>query len=319
LFGIGVVVFVRFGKNKKSNIIELSSIGTIDMIPTGDITLKRKLGEGNFGEVYQGDWKGTPVAMKRLKNTNNAKEFYDEANMLWKMKHPNIVQLLGCYTSKDGDCFMILEFAEKGSLEEWIRKKKLSQQEKLQITKELIFAMRYLEGVEVIHRDLAARNILVNKAEQVMISDLGMSRKMDYYRSTGKEIPIRWSAPESLKYRKYSHHSDVWSFGVLMWEVFTDGMLPYYQYSNEEVCNLIVQGTKLEKPIDCTDEIYNIMQSCWALDENDRPAFQKIFERLAQINPSSVIESDSNTMPTISPYSNELSFSVESVVETSKE
>jgi len=239
------------------------------------------LGKGSFGEVYQGDWKGTMVAMKRLQDTNKSKEFASEANMLWSIHHTHIVRMLGLYTSNDGDAFMVLAFAEKGSLLEFLHRNNIGLDVQLRMMGEIIKALRYLEEKKIIHRDIAARNILVDVAERMIISDLGMSRTEDYYSSTETKMPIRWCAPESLKFRQFSHKSDVWSFGVLMWEIFTHGAHPYNEIPyNNEVIDEVLNGKRLKQPPDCPDEIYHIMQSCWAKNPEDRPTYVDILEKL---------------------------------------
>jgi len=137
--------------------------------------------------------------MKRLQDTNKSKEFALEANMLWSIHHTHIVRTLGLYTSNDGDAFMVLAFAEKGSLLEFLHQNKFGLDVQLQMIGQIIKALRYLQEKKIIHRDIAARNILVDEAEHMIISDLGMSRTEDYYASSDTKMPIRWCAPESLK------------------------------------------------------------------------------------------------------------------------
>jgi len=116
------------------------------------------------------------------------------------------------------------------------------------------------------------------------ISDLGMSRKAEnYYSAQTSQIPIRWSAPEVLEYRKYSHKSDVWSFGVLMWEIFTEGKIPYKELDNNEVVAEVLSGYRLEKPPTCPDNVFEIMMNCWAKKASERPTFEVIFDQISTI------------------------------------
>jgi len=288
IFLLGMAAFICLIKKRKAHtppgIIELSEVDIdpgVEVIPTGSIILKKLLGKGSFGEVYQGDWNGTMVAMKRLQDTNKSKEFASEANMLWSIHHPHIVRMLGFYTLNDGDCFMVLAFAEKGSLLEFLQRNTIGLDIQLQMIGQIIKALRYLQEKKIVHRDIAARNILVDKAECMIISDLGMSRTEDYYASKDTKMPIRWCAPESLKFHQFSHKSDVWSFGVLMWEIFTHGAVPYNEIpNNKEVVTEVLNGKRLKQPPDCPDEIYHIMQSCWTEKPEDRPPLVFIFEKL---------------------------------------
>jgi len=253
-------------------------------IPTGTIKLGRVLGEGNFGEVVLADWAGTPVALKRLKDTRKYKEFFAEAVILQSINHPNVVRMLGIYRPQIGDNCMVFELAEHGNLEDFLRddKNTLVLSDQLSMCKQIASGMRYLESINVIHRDIAARNVLVAADNRIKISDLGMSRNVreDYYGSKGTQFPIRWSAPEVLEYRKFSHKSDVWSFGVLIWEIFTNGKVPYAEFENSEVVKKVVAGMRLPKPTDCPDKIFELMQSCWQARAQDRPTFDWITEQI---------------------------------------
>jgi len=162
----------------------------------------------------------------------------------------------------------------------------MTVEDHLKMIKQIVSGMRYLENCKILHRDLSARNILVAEGNKLKISDLGMSRAVEnYYSAKSQEIPIRWSAPEVLEYRKFSHASDVWSFGVCCWEILTNGKIPYNEYSNSEVVKEVLKGARLPQPTGCTDDLYKILLSCWQTEQTDRPTFERIYHVLAKIDP----------------------------------
>jgi len=145
--------------------------------------------------------------------------------------------------------------------------------------------MKYLESMSIVHRDLSARNLLVKMEDGrfvVKVGDFGLSRLVasSYYTSSGGTFPVKWSAPEVLQYERYSTKSDVWSFGVVLWELTERGKVPYYGKSNEEAMKLVLKGYRLEQPEECPAELYTLVTECWHEDESKRPSFQQLFERL---------------------------------------
>jgi len=257
-------------------------------IERGSIKIGEKLGEGHFGEVLLGDWQGTPVALKVLFRGEDKAErqsFYQEAALVWSLDHPNIVRMLGTYKSSEGAEMMVFELADKGNLESLLKTQgsKLTFLEKLTMIQQIVSGLRYLQRNNIIHRDLAARNILVTEGKKIKISDLGMSRFSDYATKNASAVPTRWCSPEVVKNRQFSHASDIWSFGVVVWEIFSNGMKPYYQYSEYAVAQMIKNNHLLEKPLDCPDVIYEMMLSCWTTEPSKRTSFSQIYQRVEEI------------------------------------
>ena len=154
--------------------------------------------------------------------------------------------------------------------------------------------MAYLHSKSVIHRDLACRNLLVdfeNGSYTVKISDFGMARAIErYYYSRSNQIPIRWSAPEVLCYKKYSQPSDVWSFGICLWEIYSNGEEPYIGFSNQEVVNIVQQGHRLSKPVGCPDSMYAIMRKCWSEEKHERPTFEELVTLISKADTTKITE-----------------------------
>ncbi|XP_040076080.1 NT-3 growth factor receptor isoform X4 [Ixodes scapularis] len=272
------------------------------------ISFIQSLGEGAFGRVFLGtvdyltpDEPTTLVAVKTLKNmsVDEARLDFDrEAELLTNLQHANIVRFYGIST--DGDPLMILfEYMEYGDLNNFLRDRgpdstvldpkskqvpPLSRADLLKISTQVACGMEYLASQHFVHRDLATRNCLVGDMLVVKIGDFGMSRDVystDYYR-VGRHtmLPIRWMPPESILYRKFTVESDVWSFGVVLWEIFALGKQPWYELSNHEVIQQVTSGKLLGKPDECPEEIYQIMLSCWKAQPQDRSPIKVLHEQL---------------------------------------
>ncbi|CAN7986644.1 unnamed protein product, partial [Ixodes hexagonus] len=272
------------------------------------ISFIQTLGEGAFGRVFLGtvdyltpDEPTTLVAVKTLKNmsVDEARIDFDrEAELLTNLQHANIVRFYGIST--DGDPLMILfEYMEYGDLNNFLRDRgpdstvldptskhvpPLSRTDLLKISSQVACGMEYLASQHFVHRDLATRNCLVGDMLVVKIGDFGMSRDVystDYYR-VGRHtmLPIRWMPPESILYRKFTVESDVWSFGVVLWEIFALGKQPWYELSNHEVIQQVTSGKLLGKPEECPDEIYQIMLSCWKAQPQDRSPIKVLHAQL---------------------------------------
>eukprot|EP01119_Soliformovum_irregulare_P005945 TRINITY_DN1769_c0_g1_i11.p1 TRINITY_DN1769_c0_g1~~TRINITY_DN1769_c0_g1_i11.p1 ORF type:complete len:364 (+),score=95.94 TRINITY_DN1769_c0_g1_i11:142-1233(+) len=257
-------------------------------IDPDSIVILRKVGGGNFGEVYEGTWEDHPVALKRLTDENQEQDFFKEVDAIKNIsQHPNIVRFFGV-TMVDGELNLVTEFCDGGSLAEYLRTWEFSEKEAVAMALGIAKGVAALHRKKVVHRDLAARNVLVSRERTgpvMKVGDFGMSRKMqdtDYYTKTGIVLPIRWSAPEALSNGKFTKFSDVWSFGITLWEIYEQGKLPYAELT--DVGMKIMNGTRLERPALCTDDqIWNIIQNCWKSPANKRPTMDAIVEDLKRI------------------------------------
>lgn len=259
-----------------------------------DVELVEKIGRGNFGDVYRGLIRKTkvPVAIKTCRINlpdEQKKRFLQEGRILRQYDHPNIVKLIGICVQKQ-PIMIVMELVPGGSLLNYLRKNgpKISLSEQLRMCLDSALGMEYLESKNCIHRDLAARNCLVGKNNMVKISDFGMSREEEEYTvSDGmKQIPIKWTAPEALNYGRYTSLCDVWSYGVLLWEIFSFGSTPYSGMTNNKARELIDSGYRLPAPENTPECIYELMLRCWEYDQDRRPHFQEIRETLQSISVS---------------------------------
>ncbi|XP_061107736.1 tyrosine-protein kinase Tec [Conger conger] len=251
-------------------------------INPSDLTFMKELGSGQYGVVRLGKWRAQhKVAIKAIREGAMYEEdFIEEAKVMMKLSHPKLVQLYGVCTQQR-PIYIVTEFMELGCLLNYIRQRRgsFSTGTLLGITQDISEGMEYLEKNGFIHRDLAARNCLVNDSLMVKVSDFGMARYVlddQYTSSVGMKFPVKWSPPEVFNFCKYSSKSDVWSFGVLMWEVFTEGRMPFEQNANHEVVMMVSQGHRLYRPKKATANIYDIMQLCWSEKTEDRPTFAQI-------------------------------------------
>ncbi|XP_060083543.1 proto-oncogene tyrosine-protein kinase receptor Ret-like, partial [Ylistrum balloti] len=261
------------------------------------------------------------VAVKMLKHCASSSELSDllsEFNLLKDVNHPNVIRLLGACT-RDGPFYVIVEYCEYGSLLSFLRRSRLEENgyvnhryrhkeftqhcengeymepELLSVGDLLSFAwqiakgMKYLSEIKLVHRDLAARNVLVAAGKVLKISDFGLTRDVyeadTYLKQSKGRIPVKWLAPESLYAQIYTTQSDVWSFGIVLWEIVTLGAPPYPGIPPERLYNLLIAGYRMDRPESCTDELYAVMQKCWKTDPSERPPFIQltdIFDRLLQ-------------------------------------
>jgi len=247
-------------------------------------TLKmvRKLGHGQFGEVWEGLWNNTtPVAIKTLKKGSmDPNEFLSEAHTMKQLCHPKLIQLYAVCTLEQ-PIYIITELMENGSLLEYLqgKGKSLKLPELLSMSTQIAAGMAYLESQHYIHRDLAARNVLVGENNIVKIADFGLARLIeeDEYRArVGARFPIKWTAPEATSYARFSIKSDVWSFGILLVELVTFGRVPYPGMTNAEVLHQVEHGYRMQAPQGCSPALYDIMLECWHKDPGNRPTFQTL-------------------------------------------
>eukprot|EP00794_Sanderia_malayensis_P005560 gene5560-6245_t len=264
------------------------------------------LGEGAFGRVVKGIAKGLPgrpeqttVAVKMLKDDATDHELSDLISEMEVMKmigrHKNIINLLGVST-QHGELCVIVEYCHYGNLRQYLRERRPTSAPLREPTEKLTLldltsyayqvskGMEYLASKKCIHRDLAARNVLVNESKALKIADFGLARDIhaeDYYRKrTDGRLPVKWMALEALFDRVYTTQSDVWSFGVLVWEIVTFGGTPYPGVPLENLFDLLKSGFRMERPINCCTEIYNLMLCCWEENPSKRPNFTQIVNKL---------------------------------------
>uniref|UniRef100_A0A674H1X3 Tyrosine-protein kinase n=1 Tax=Taeniopygia guttata TaxID=59729 RepID=A0A674H1X3_TAEGU len=258
-----------------------------------DVLLGERIGRGNFGEVFSGRLRAdnSPVAVKSCRETLPPElkaKFLQEARILKQYRHPNIVRLIGVCTQKQ-PIYIVMELVQGGDFLTFLRSEgpHLRVKELVKMTENAAAGMEYLESKHCIHRDLAARNCLVTERNTLKISDFGMSREEEdgIYASTGgmKQIPVKWTAPEALNYGRYSSESDVWSFGILLWEAFSLGAVPYANLSNQQTREAVEHGMRLDPPEQCPEEVYQLMQRCWEYDPRKRPSFCTIHQDLIAI------------------------------------
>ncbi|XP_017020490.1 tyrosine-protein kinase Fer isoform X4 [Drosophila kikkawai] len=250
-----------------------------------DVVLLERIGRGNFGDVYKAKLKSTKldVAVKTCRMTlpdEQKRKFLQEGRILKQYDHPNIVKLIGICVQKQ-PIMIVMELVLGGSLLTYLRKNSngLTNRQQMGMCRDAAAGMRYLESKNCIHRDLAARNCLVDLEHSVKISDFGMSREEEeYIVSDGmKQIPVKWTAPEALNFGKYTSLCDVWSYGILMWEIYSKGDTPYSGMSNSRARERIDTGYRMPTPENTPAEMYRLMLKCWAADAESRPHFDEIY------------------------------------------
>uniref|UniRef100_A0A3B5K594 non-specific protein-tyrosine kinase n=1 Tax=Takifugu rubripes TaxID=31033 RepID=A0A3B5K594_TAKRU len=233
-----------------------------------ELTLGQEIGSGQFGLVLEGWWKKKKVAVKMIRDgCMSEDDLQEEARVMMKLSHHKLVQLYAVSSQRSPLC-LVFEFMENGCLSDYLRARKgsLSQETLLNMCMDVSEGMAYLESSNFLHRDLAARNCLVSENNEVKVSDFGMTRFVlddKYTSSQCSKFPVKWSAPEVIKYCKFSSKSDIWSFGVLMWEVYSEGRLPYDNRTNTEVLEALSTGLRLLKPRLAPDTVYLLMEWCW--------------------------------------------------------
>lgn len=268
-------------------------------ISRDELELLEILGTGQFGDVYKGIYhmknSRVPVAIKTYKSDfekeqedgTRSEKFLEEAYLMKEFDHPHIIKLIGMVTNNP--IFIIMELAPLGELRNYlqIEKSKIDLEKLLIYIYQLCLALCYLEQKSFVHRDVAARNILVSDLHTIKLADFGLSRMVEheqsYYKASSGKLPIKWMAPESINFRRFSTASDVWMFGVCCWEILTYGIKPFQGIPNEKVIGRIERGERLPLPQDCPPPLYHAMTEMWNYESSLRPTFQSLKCRLHTI------------------------------------
>ncbi|XP_051991752.1 focal adhesion kinase 1-like isoform X7 [Xyrauchen texanus] len=258
------------------------------------IELGRCIGEGQFGDVHQGVYVSSEnpslsVAIKTCKNCTSdsvREKFLQEALTMRQFDHPHIVKLIGIIT--ENPVWIIMELCTLGELRSFLQVKKynLDLSTLILFAYQLSTALAYLESKRFVHRDIAARNVLVSSTDCVKLGDFGLSRYMEdssYYKASKGKLPIKWMAPESINFRRFTSASDVWMFGVCMWEILMFGIKPFQGVKNNDVIGRIENGERLAMPPNCPPTLYSLMTKCWSYDPSKRPRFTELKTQLSAI------------------------------------
>uniref|UniRef100_A0A674DKM8 receptor protein-tyrosine kinase n=1 Tax=Salmo trutta TaxID=8032 RepID=A0A674DKM8_SALTR len=275
------------------------------------------LGSGAFGTVYKGLWvpEGEdvkiPVAIKVLREATSPKanrEILDEAYVMASVDNPHVCRLLGiCLTST---VQLVTQLMPYGCLLDYVKENKdnIGSQYLLNWCVQIAKGMSYLEERHLVHRDLAARNVLVKTPQHVKITDFGLAKLLNAdekeYHADGGKVPIKWMALESILHRKYTHQSDVWSYGVTVWELMTFGTKPYDGIPANEIAGVLEKGERLPQPPICTIDVYMIMVKCWMIDADSRPRFRELiaeFSKMARDPPRYLVIQGDDRMHLPSP------------------
>lgn len=272
------------------------------------IELLEIIGEGQFGDVHKGNYTdrdGTvvPVAVKTCKpdsDVSTGEKFLEEAckllfyfyviklddgfinlflDVMQQFEHPHIIKLIG--VCSDSPIWIVMELARLGEMRAYLQ----SNSSRLDLATLLLFsfqlstALSYLESKKFVHRDIAARNVLVSTPHVVKLADFGLSRVLDnqsYYKSSKGKLPIKWMAPESINFRRFTTASDVWMFGVCMWEILMLGVKPFQGIKNNDIISKLENGERLPLPANCPPRLYSLMSQCWSYEPSKRPTFKHI-------------------------------------------
>lgn len=258
-----------------------------------DVTLTRELGGGNFGSVMLGEYrhrnKTIPVAIKMLKQADMPtaeEELMREARLMANLNNPFIVRMIGVCRAES--IMLILELAPLGPLNKYLKKAPMTSVNNItELMQQVAQGMAYLESHNFVHRDLAARNVLLANERLAKISDFGMSKALgignEYYKAEAAgKWPLKWYAPECIYFYKFDSKSDVWSYGVTLWEAMSYGAKPYRGMKGAQIVEMIDNERRLDKPDKCPQAMYDLILKCWQRKSEDRPTFQQIARQMEQ-------------------------------------
>lgn len=268
------------------------------VLERSNLKMGNVLGQGFFGIVFKAvltrpSGEKEVVAVKKMKDTDAVADFCHkdlerEIAIMKKLRHPNITEIIG--SNEEDGLLLVMEYVGMGALSAYLvaNKRKLTTKELVKFSHDVASAMAYLERRRIIHRDLAARNILVKSESCVKLSDFGLAHLLEkeYYtiRTMTRSLPIKWYAPESILYNKFTVKSDVWSYGVALWEIFTFGSEPIVISDDPATLGQwLLEGARLPPPEGCPPEFRQIMCQCWESERNLRPSFASILKRITSI------------------------------------
>lgn len=286
----------EYGTDDQEKIYDrVAKINRTKILDRNSLILGDKLGKGNFGSVLKGTYKMNdetiPVAVKTLKADmnipNSQSEIMKEAEIMASLDHKHIVRLIGI--CEGTEMMLVLELAELGPLHKYLKThRNMSVRNILELMKQVAEGMQFLESRQFVHRDLAARNVLLVSETFCKISDFGMSKALGldsqyYIAPTAGKWPLKWYAPECICKFKFSSKSDVWSYGVTLWEATSYGLKPYASMKGPELMDFIDRGDRLSQPEMCPDDVYELMTSCWRTEAKDRPSFHDVVKQMGNI------------------------------------
>lgn len=254
-----------------------------------DLKLAEQIGKGQFGDVMLGDYLGTAVAVKELKDKSMVQQFLAEAYVMTTLRHQNLVRFIGIVLGDEKvnvTTRIVTEYMAKGSLVDYLRTRGravITASDQINFSCDTCAGMSYLESKNVVHRDLAARNVLIHDNGTAKVSDFGLASEANCNQNS-RMFPIKWTAPEALRdSKKFTNKSDMWSFGILLWEIYSFGRVPYPRIPLADVLMHVERGYRMEAPEGCPRDVYTIMNSTWNIDPQARPTFADVCTKLNKL------------------------------------